>query len=159
MMSTSKFASSVILCFLVAFAGSSVTMPSVLTWYVQLNKPFFSPPNWIFGPVWTILYLLMGISLYLVWNKSLKNKIKEFQGIAIRVFIYQLILNFLWSLVFFGLHNPFLALITIFALWLSIFTLIKYSYKVSKMSAYLLIPYIVWVSFASILNLFIVILN
>jgi len=158
-MSISKLVSSVTLCFLVAFAGSSVTLPSVLTWYTQLNKPIFNPPNWIFGPVWTILYLLMGISLYLVWNKVLKNKKGELKSVAIRVFIYQLILNFLWSLVFFGLHQPFLALITIIMLWVSIFTAIKYFYKISKMSAYLMIPYIFWVSFASVLNLFIVILN
>lgn len=151
-----KFIVSIALCFLVAFLGSALTLSSIPTWYAQLNKPFFSPPNWIFGPVWTILYFLMGISLYIIWSKNLKNKKKED---AIKVFIFQLTLNLLWSLVFFGLHQPLLALITIFILWISIFMTIKSFYKISKVSSYLLIPYILWVSFASILNLAIAVLN
>jgi len=145
----SKFITSITLCFFVAFAGSAVTLPSIPTWYALLNKPFFSPPNWVFGPVWTVLYFLMGISLYLIWNKSVK----------IKIFLIQLALNFLWSLVFFWLHQPLLALITIFMLWISIYLTIKSFYRISKLAAYLLIPYILWVSFALLLNLFIVVLN
>jgi translocator protein len=151
-----KFIVSVVSCFLVAFLGSATTMSSIPTWYAYLNKPFFNPPNWIFGPVWTILYFLMGVSLYIVWNKNLKNKEK---GNAIKVFIFQLILNLLWSLVFFGLHQPLLALITIIMLWISIFLTIKAFYKISKTAAYLLYPYIFWVTFASILNFAIALLN
>jgi len=155
-MSIVKFVGSVGVCFLVAFLGSTATLPSIPTWYERLNKPIFSPPNWIFGPVWTILYFLMGLALYIVWDKNLKNRGKER---AMDTFILQLVLNLLWSLVFFGLHSPLLALITIFLLWISIFMTIKYFYKISKVASYLLIPYLLWVSFASILNLAIVILN
>ena len=151
-----KLVISVGICFLVAFIGSALTLSSLPTWYSTLNKPIFSPPNWIFGPVWTILYFLMGVSLYIVWNKNLKNKNKDE---AIKIFIFQLILNLLWSFVFFSLHQPLLALITIIILWFFILMTIKYFYKISKLAAYLLIPYILWVSFASLLNLFIVGLN
>jgi translocator protein len=150
-----KFISSIILCFSVAALGGIATYSSIPTWYAFLNKPIFSPPNWVFGPVWTILYFLMGISLYIVWDK--KSKIKKNK--AIRIFILQLTLNLLWSVVFFGLHQPLLAFIVIVALWISIFMTIKYFYKISKMSSYLLVPYILWVSFASILNFAIVALN
>lgn len=151
-----KLIFSVGVCFLVAGIGSAFTLPSIPSWYAHLNKPFFSPPNWIFGPVWTILYFLMGLSLYLIWNKNLKNKKKDK---AMKIFIFQLILNLLWSLVFFGLHQPLLAFVTIIALWISIFMTIKSFYKVSRIAAHLLIPYILWVSFASILNFSIWILN
>lgn len=152
-----KFIVSIALCFLVAFLGSVATIPSIPAWYEHLNKPIFNPPNWVFGPAWTILYFLMGLALYLVWNKDLKDKKRREQGI--KIFIFQLILNLLWSLVFFGLHYPLLALITIFLLWVSIFMTIKYFYKISKVASYLLIPYLLWVTFASILNFAIVILN
>jgi translocator protein len=151
-----KFIISIASCFLVAFLGSTFTVPSIAGWYAHLNKPFFNPPNWIFGPVWTILYFLMGVSLYIVWNKNLKNKEK---GNAIKVFIFQLVLNLLWSLVFFGLHQPLVALITIIALWITIFMVIRSFYKISKIAAYLLYPYIFWVSFASILNFAVLLLN
>jgi translocator protein len=98
----------------------------------------------------------MGVSLYIVWDKNLKNKKKEE---AIKTFFFQLTLNLLWSLIFFGLHMPLLAFMTIFALWIAIFMTIKAFFKISKTSAYLLIPYIFWVSFASILNLAIAALN
>jgi len=151
-----KFIASIAICFLVAILGSVFTLPSIPTWYAVLNKPIFSPPNWIFGPVWTVLYFLMAISLYIVWNKNLENKKKDK---AIKIFIFQLVLNLLWSLVFFGLHRPLLALITIIILWFSIFITIKYFYKLSKTSGYLLVPYIFWVTLASVLNFAIVILN
>lgn len=142
------------ICFLVAFLGSLITLPSISTWYVSLNKPFFSPPNWLFGPVWTVLYFSMGLALYLVWNKKAKENAN-----AIKIFFIQLALNLLWSVIFFGFHQPLLAFIAIIALWISIFTTIKYFYKISKWATYLLIPYLIWVSFASILNLAIAVLN
>jgi translocator protein len=151
-----KFISSATLCFLIAFLGGMATTPSIPTWYASLNKPFFNPPNWIFGPVWTTLYFLMAVSLYIIWDKKLHDKKKE---AAIRIFIFQLTMNLLWSLVFFGFHQPFLALITIIVLWKAIFVTIKHFYEISKVSAYILIPYLAWVSFASILNLAIAALN
>lgn len=135
-MNVLKLIASVGICFLVAFLGSAVTLPSIPAWYVQLHKPFFSPQNWIFGPVWTILYLLMGISLYLVWNKGLKSKNAKK---AVKIFLVQLALNLLWSVAFFGLHLPLLAFIVIIALWVSIFLTIKYFWKISQPAADLLI--------------------
>ncbi|MBI4059348.1 tryptophan-rich sensory protein [Candidatus Microgenomates bacterium] len=120
-----------------------------LTWYASLNKPIFSPPNFVFAPVWTILYILMGISLYLVWKKK---------AVPV-IFWVQLFLNFLWSLIFFGWHNPILALVDIVALWISIFLTIKAFNRVNKLAGNLLIPYLVWVSFASVLNLAIALAN
>ena len=155
-MKISKLIASVCLCYLVALLGSAVTLPSISTWYAGLNKPVFNPPNFIFGPVWTILYTLMGVALYLVWDKEKKNKNVSR---AIEIFLLQLSLNFLWSLVFFGLHQPFAALLTIIALWIGIFYTIILFKKISKAAYLLIVPYLAWVSFALILNLFIVILN
>lgn len=144
-----KLIFSIGLCLGAGVLGSFFTVSSIATWYQTLNKPFFSPPNWIFGPVWTILYILMGISLYLVWEKK---KVPA-------VFWIQLILNALWSIIFFGMRNPTLALMDIVALWITIILTMKAFYKINKIAAYLLIPYLVWVSFATILNLIIVLLN
>ena len=155
-MKISKLIASICFCYIVAFFGSVVTFPSISTWYAGLNKPSFNPPTFIFGPVWTILYTLMGIALYLVWNKEKKNKSVNQ---AVEMFLLQLSLNFLWSLIFFGLHLPFAALLTIIALWISIAYTIFLFRKISKAAYLLLIPYIAWVSFALILNFFIAILN
>ena len=151
-----KFIISVAVCELVGLISTPFTISAIQTWYQYLNKPSFSPPNWVFGPVWTILYFLMGISAYLIWIKGLKNKkVKP----ALKIFIVQLIFNFLWSIFFFGMHNPILSLIDIILLWITILlTIIKF-YELSKPAAYLLIPYILWVSFATLLNFAIVILN
>lgn len=153
-----KLIFSIWICLGAGVLGSFFTVSSPpaggLTWYQTLNKPFFSPPNWIFGPVWTTIYILMGISLYLI----LVSKAKLKQN-ALNLFFIQLGLNAIWSIIFFGLKNPTLAFIDIVVLWISIVLTIKAFYKISKISAYLLIPYLLWVSFASILNLAIVILN
>ncbi len=137
------------ICLGVGILGSFFTISAIPTWYVTLNKPFFSPPNWLFAPVWTILYILMGISLYLVWTKKKVSTI----------FWIQLIFNVAWSIIFFGMKNPTLALIDIVALWIAIVLTIKSFSKINKLAGQLLIPYLAWVSFASILNLFIVLLN
>ncbi|MFH1248926.1 MAG: TspO/MBR family protein [archaeon] len=145
-----------LICLLAGFIGSIFTTPAIPTWYAPINKPSFNPPNWIFAPVWTVLFLIMGVSLFLVWEKGWKNKrVKA----AIFVFSIQLILNVLWSIVFFGLKNPFLAFIDIIALWIFILMSMIFFYRVSKQASLLLIPYILWVSFASALNLAIVLLN
>ena len=139
----------IIICEAAGIIGSFFTISSISAWYQNLNKPFFSPPNFLFGPVWLILYFLMGVSLYLVWN-SKKDK---------KWFWIQLFLNFIWSIAFFGLRNPILGFAVIVLLLISIFITIKSFYKINKTSSYLLIPYFAWVSFATLLNLAIVILN
>ena len=147
-----KLAISIIVCQLAGIIGSVFTADSVSTWYTELIKPSFNPPNWLFGPVWISLYILMGISLYLVWSKS-KN------GVAMMIFFIQLALNTIWSIIFFGLKMPGLAFIEIIFLWAVILLTIVQFHKIHRVSAYLLIPYILWVSFAALLNLAIYILN
>ncbi|MGE5654384.1 MAG: TspO/MBR family protein [Bacillota bacterium] len=132
-----------------AVLGGLATASSVNTWYQSLVKPSFNPPAWVFGPVWTVLYILMGIALYLVWNQVSKGKAGRE---ALLVFAVQLILNVLWSFAFFGLQSPLAGLIVIILLWLSIIATIRSFYEVSPTAAYLLVPYILWVSFAAVLN-------
>lgn len=141
---------------LVGVIGGFFTASSIPLWYDSLIKPSFNPPNWIFGPVWTILYITIGISLYLVWTNKAKSKKKTKFYWA---FWIQLILNFFWSILFFGNQNIFGALIEIIFLWMAILATIIFAYKISKPSAYLLIPYWLWVSFATVLNFAIWILN
>lgn len=140
----------VLLCESAGVIGSFFTFQSVSTWYPTLTKPFFNPPAFIFGPVWTTLYVLMGVSLYLVWGKK-KTKLKWFWK--------QLFLNALWSIAFFGLKSPILGLLVILLLEVSIILTIKSFSRVNKTAAYLLYPYLFWVSFATLLNLSIVALN
>lgn len=140
----------IFLCQAAGLIGSIFTFNSVNTWYVTLEKPFFNPPSFVFGPVWTILYLLMGVSLFLVWGKKKTD---------LRWFWTQLALNTAWSIIFFGLKNPLLAFIIIIFLWISIIQTIRSFKKVNKTASYILYPYLFWVSFASLLNLSIVILN
>ncbi len=143
-------------CFLAAGIGSLFTTSAIDTWYATLQKPFFNPPSWVFGPVWTLLYLLMGISLYIVWITKTDKKTKRK---AITFFFIQLALNVLWSILFFGLKSPIAAFIGIIVLWLAILLTIKNFLQISKAAGWLLIAYLAWVSFATILNLSIVILN
>lgn len=151
-----KLVLSIGVCLGAGVIGSFFTVQSIPTWYATLNKPSFSPPNWVFGPVWTVLYILMGISLYLV----ISNKAQvTSRNRAVRMFAVQLILNVFWSLIFFGLHSPFLALLTILALWVAIVLTMRAFLKINKISGWLLVLYLVWVSFASVLNLAIVFLN
>lgn len=131
-------------------------------WYIDLNKPFLNPPAWIFGPVWTVLYILMGIASYLVFSKKilfLNKKKKLFRKNSLYIYFLQLVLNFLWSFLFFYFHSPLLALINIVSLWVMILTCILMFYKIHKTAGLLLIPYLLWVSFASYLNFMIFYLN
>jgi len=146
----------VLLCLGVGFLSSLVTMAAIPTWYAGLNKPFFSPPNWLFGPVWSVLYILMGVALGRVWYYGRRHL---WGKTALYHFGAQLIFNGLWSLVFFGLKNPLLALIVIIILWILIERSIYWFRVVDKKSAYMLYPYIAWVSFASVLNASILYLN
>lgn len=145
----SKLIISLIVCQLAGFVGSLFTTPSIPTWYAKLTKPSFTPPNWVFSPVWITLFLLMGISLFLLWEKTL-----HYPGVrtAMVWFAVQLVLNMLWSVLFFGLKSPFLALVGIIVLWIAIFLTILKSFRVSKLAGVLLIPYLIWVSFAAGLN-------
>ena len=142
--------------------GAFFTTPAVQSsWYAGIVKPTLNPPAWVFGPVWMILYALMGVSAWLVWKQwdngspSTKLRVK----IALAIFIGQLVLNTLWSIIFFGLHSPGGALIEIVFLWLAILATIVAFYKASPPAAWLLVPYILWVSFASYLNYSIWMLN
>ncbi len=151
-----KLVLSLIICLSAGFIGSIFTRQSVSTWYPTINKPSFNPPNWIFSPVWTTLFILMGIALFLVWQKGLSEKTNRF---AFIIFIIQLIFNMVWSLAFFGLKSPFLGFLVIIVLLLLILLTIMKFFKVSKVAGWLLIPYILWVSFATVLNFSIWILN
>jgi tryptophan-rich sensory protein len=151
-----KLSASVIVCLLAGMIGSIFTMPKILTWYATLAKPEFAPPNWVFGPVWTTLFVLMGISLYLIWNKGAKDKNVK---MAIYVFAVQLALNILWSFLFFGLESPFYGFVGIAVLWAAIAATMWKFYGIDKKAAYLLMPYIAWVSFASLVNYAVWMLN
>ncbi|MEY2664829.1 MAG: hypothetical protein RIT04_637 [Candidatus Parcubacteria bacterium] len=141
---------------LAGLIGSIFTFSEIPTWYATLVKPELNPPSWIFGPVWTTLYVLMGIAAFLVWNKGLaRTDVKK----ALSVFGIQLILNASWSIVFFSLHSPFWAFVNITALWLAIVWVMVLFYRISRPAMWLLIPYILWVSFAGYLNYSIWILN
>lgn len=139
----------IVLAELAGIVGSFSTISSIPTWYATLTRPALNPPSWIFGPVWTTLFALMGVAAFLVFRQGWqKREVKK----ALAVFVLQLILNTLWSIIFFGLHNIGLALFEIILLWLAILVTIISFYRVSKAAAYLLIPYIAWVSFAIYLN-------
>jgi tryptophan-rich sensory protein len=154
-MSIVKLVVSLLIPFTAAAAGTIATVSNIPTWYAALEKPFFNPPNWLFGPVWTLLYVLIGISLYLIWTqKSTRPKRTTYI-----VFTIQMILNALWSIVFFGLHQVWLGFIIITLLLTSILAMIILFRKFSHAASYILIPYAAWVTFAACLNLAIAILN
>ena len=137
--------------------GSVFTASSIPTWYASLEKPFFNPPNWLFGPVWITLYTLMGISLYLVWNTQRQAKKKDY--FPVWLFLLHLVVNAAWSIIFFGAQNLLAGMITIVILLILIVQLIKLFYPIQKNAAFLLIPYLVWVSFATLLNFSLLLLN
>lgn len=147
---------SIFFCELVGVIGSFFSFSRVPTWYAGLVKPPLNPPNWVFGPVWTMLYALMGIALYFLVRQGMRSGATK--G-ALGFFVAQLIANGLWSGIFFGAQSPFYALVNILVLWLLIVSTIVLSYRVSRVAAYLLLPYIGWVSFAVYLNYMIYVLN
>jgi tryptophan-rich sensory protein len=147
---------SILLCQITGALGALFSMPAIPTWYATLMKPPFVPPNWTFSVVWTLLYLLMGIALYLVWEKGLeKADVRKAMGL----FGIQLFLNFMWSVLFFGLHSPLYGLGGIVALWVVILVNIRLFYRISRTAGMLLVPYVLWVSFAAVLNYSIWVLN
>lgn len=175
-----KLVVSVLICQGAGIVGSFFTAPAIKTWYASLIKPSFNPPNWVFAPVWITLFLLMGVSLYLVWTKNWKIDVAEDQQQpgkfwnsfseklwvgewkeenAKAIFILQLVLNILWSVLFFGLGMFSVAFVEILMLWVTILYTIVNFYRISKTAAFLLFPYIVWVTLAAVLNFSIFWLN
>lgn len=144
-----KLIISILVPLLVGAISGFFTSSGVNGWYATANKPWFNPPNWIFAPVWTALYILMGISLFLVWKSGAEKTIKQ---TAIILFAIQLALNFFWSFIFFKLQLPGWAFAEIILMWIMIFISILWFGKISSTAAWLLVPYISWVSFASVLN-------
>lgn len=144
-----KLAAAVFVCLSAGFIGSFFTVGAIPTWYATIQKPAFNPPSWVFGPVWTTLYVLMGISAYLIWMKGWDKKEVR---IALFMFSLQLFLNVLWSVLFFGINRIFYAFIEIVFLWAAILATILLFNRISRNAALLLIPYILWVSFAAFLN-------
>jgi tryptophan-rich sensory protein len=126
-----------------------ITEPSVTTWYKTIIKPSFTPPNWVFAPVWTLLYLMMGFAWGHINTLSIDQETKK---TANSLFIIQLIFNFLWSIIYFGFHSIQYAFIDIILLWLSLICTIYQFFKISKLAGWLLIPYLLWTSYAAILN-------
>ena len=140
---------SVLICVGVGSLSGIATQSSVDTWYVQLNKPIFNPPNEVFGPVWTLLYTLMGIAAGLVWNRGFHHL---WVKTALYHFGFQLLLNALWSIVFFGLRNPGAALLVIIGLVIMIGLTMRWFRVVYPSTVWLLLPYLLWVLFATVLN-------
>jgi tryptophan-rich sensory protein len=151
-----KLVVSLVACQCAGLIGSIFTTPAIPTWYAALEKPSFNPPNWLFAPAWVTLYLLMGVAAFLIWRKGLEQK--EVRA-ALVIFLVQLVLNALWSVVFFGLQSPLYGVVVILALWVVILLTILSFFKLSTAAGALLLPYILWVSFAAVLNVSILVLN
>lgn len=134
---------------LAGLSGVLFTDTGESSWFQQLQKPAWNPPSWLFGPVWTTLYILMGFAFYLVWKSDAPQKVKR---PAMALWVVQLVLNFLWTLIFFGAHEPGWALVEIIVLWIAILLTIFAFARINKPAAWLMVPYISWVSFASILT-------
>lgn len=149
-----KLIASLLICFVPGIIGSAFTFSKITTWYANINKPSFTPPNFIFGPVWTLLYIILGISLYLIWNKigDLKNK-------TVYLFFIQLFLNSIWTILFFGFNLLLISYIEIIILGIFIIINMITFYKKSKTASLILIPYMLWIIFASFLTLFVYLLN
>jgi len=150
------FIISVAIPLFIGFIGSFLTTPNIDPWYTSLNKPWFTPPNWLFSPTWTVLFILMGLALFLILKDGRQNR---YFKAACLSFGFQLFLNLYWSFLFFYIKQPPLAFYAIVSLWSMIFVNIYYFYQIKKSAAYLLIPYIVWVTFAAVLNYSIWLLN
>jgi translocator protein len=135
----------IILCLAVGGGAGYFTAQAVVDWYPTLNKPAFNPPSWIFGPVWTALYIMMAVAAWAVWLKGNSRN-------ALILFFIQLALNFIWSFLFFAMKSPALALIDIVAMWIMILATLITFWKITKPAGWLLVPYLAWVSFATVLN-------
>lgn len=144
-----KFIIAVFICEAVGIVSGLLTQNEMTTWFSSLNKPSWNPPAYLFGPVWTTLYLLMGISLWLVW----KSNAPETQKLRAELtFALQLFLNFMWSILFFNIHSPALAFVDIVLMIVAILMTIGRFARISRLAAWLLVPYLMWVCFATVLN-------
>jgi tryptophan-rich sensory protein len=150
-----KLAVSIAVPLLAGFGSTVWTINSIPTWYASLNKPWFSPPNVVFAPVWTILYMLMGVALFIIW-RSPRNRMRD---TWIALFAAQLSVNIIWTFAFFGLQNTLFGVLTIVPLWILIAVTIYQFYKVDKWASYLLVPYLAWVSIATAPNASVYLLN
>lgn len=150
------FLISLLITLSIGFVASLFTRPEIAGWYSQLHKPSFTPPSWLFAPVWTTLYVMIAVAAYLVWKR--RNDGLNYTRAAI-VYFFQLLLNFSWSIVFFGMHHVLGAAFIIVLLWIFIIWNIKVFSNYSRVAAWLLVPYLLWVSFASALNIGIYLLN
>lgn len=139
---------SIVICFAAAGLGAAVTTPQIRGWYTTINKPSWNPPDWVFGPVWSTLYLMMAVSAWLIWRRGGLRAART----PLTVFAIQLALNSLWSVLFFGMQQPGLAAIEIVILWAAILATVISFWRQSKVAGGLLIPYLLWVSFATVLN-------
>ncbi len=151
-----KLVTSIVVCQLAGLIGGIFTAPAIPTWYAALQKPSFTPPNWLFAPAWTTLYLLMGIAAFAVWRNGLDSqRVKT----ALSYFLAQLLLNVLWSVAFFGLKSPLSGVLVIAGLWVAILVTILKFFGISRVAGILFLPYIMWVTFAAALNVSVWILN
>lgn len=150
------FIISLLITFAIGLVASLFTTPQIHGWYASLQKPVFNPPNWLFAPVWTALYMMIAIAAYLVWKR--RNNSAAYRK-ARQIYFWQLLFNFSWSILFFGLHQILIALIVIALLWLSIIATMYAFNRFSKVACWLLLPYLLWVSFAGLLNFSIYMLN
>ena len=148
-----RFVVSIVVCEAAGAIGSVFTISAIPDWYAALQKPWFTPPNWLFAPVWLALYLLMGVSLYLLWERRPQS------AAALAAFGVQLVLNVAWSAVFFGAHLLFYGFVVIAMLWVAILVAMVLSFRISKRAAAPLVPYILWVTIASALNYYVWVLN
>lgn len=151
-----KLVTSVVVCEFAGVIGGIFSTSAIPTWYAGLQKPSFTPPNWLFAPAWITLYLLMGIAAFVVWRKGLAD---SRVSVALAIFLAQLVLNALWSVVFFGLKSPLFGVVVIATLWVAILVTVLAFFKISKVAGALLLPYFAWVTFAAALNVSIWILN
>ncbi|MBE9584446.1 tryptophan-rich sensory protein [Mucilaginibacter sp. JRF] len=147
---------SILITLAIGFTASYFTRPEIPGWYAGLQKPSFSPPNWLFAPVWTSLYIIIGIAAYLVWQRRDGSKL---YATTRNIYIAQLVLNFSWSMVFFGMHQMLAAFVIIVLLLISIISCIANFSRFNKAASWLMVPYLLWVSFASILNFSVYLLN
>jgi benzodiazapine receptor len=152
----SKLVAAIVACLAAGAIGSIFTRTAIATWYTTLEKPPFTPPDWLFAPVWTLLYILMGVAAFLVWRMGSRDRRVR---VALIVFLVQLVLNAFWSVAFFGLESPLYGLIVISILWVAILVTIVLFFRISKVSSILMWPYLLWVSFATVLNSSIWLLN
>jgi translocator protein len=144
------------ICLLAGYIGSYYSTPEIPTWYAGLEKPDLTPPSWVFGPVWTVLYIFMGISLYWVLETGVKSQDAK---LGMILFIFQLLLNVIWSYIFFNLHSTFFSFLIIIMLWAVLLCTIVQLFRVSIPASVILVPYFCWISFAAYLNYALLIMN